>query len=88
SIIINITVESLENEWLFCVEDNGIGIPLEFQQKIFIVFQRLYNSCEYEGTGIGLALCEKIVTRHGGKIWVESEIGKGAKFYFTLLKIS
>ncbi|BAQ62807.1 two-component hybrid sensor and regulator [Geminocystis sp. NIES-3708] len=85
-IIINITVESLQNEWLFCVEDNGIGIPVKFQEKIFIVFQRLYSSDQYEGTGIGLALCQKIVTRHGGKIWVQSEIEKGSKFFFTIPK--
>lgn len=84
--IINITVESIENKWQFCVEDNGIGIPSEFQEKIFIIFQRLYSSHEYEGTGIGLALCQKIITRHGGNIWVQSEKEENTKFYFTIPK--
>ncbi|MCX8078863.1 MAG: ATP-binding protein [Geminocystis sp.] len=84
--IVEITAESLEGEWRFCVADNGIGIAPEFRERIFIIFQRLHSDMEFEGTGIGLAICRKIVTRHGGKIWVESEEGKGAKFYFTLPK--
>ncbi|GAC1381144.1 MAG: hypothetical protein NVSMB45_05480 [Ginsengibacter sp.] len=84
--LIEVKYEERESEWFFSITDNGIGIDEKFYSKIFVIFQRLHNRKEFDGTGIGLAVCKKIVDFHGGKIWVESVLEKGSSFNFTISK--
>ncbi|MEO1123968.1 MAG: PAS domain-containing protein [Cyanobacteria bacterium J06639_16] len=81
---IHISATLHQEEWEFCIRDNGIGIEPDYFEQIFVIFQRLHSRRHYEGTGIGLAICRKILQRHDGRIWVDSSPGQGASFYFTL----
>jgi signal transduction histidine kinase len=81
---ISVQAEAADDHWLFTVSDNAIGIEPECAENVFVVFQRLHTRAEYPGNGIGLAICKKIIERYGGKIWVESQVGVGSSFKFTL----
>ena len=83
---VHITAENLEKDWLFSIADNGIGIDPKYSDRAFMIFQRLHNKNDYPGTGIGLAICKRIVERHKGKIWLKSKPGEGTTFYFTIPK--
>ncbi|MCB0163505.1 MAG: PAS domain S-box protein [Anaerolineae bacterium] len=84
---IHISAKKEDEHWLIAVRDNGIGIERQHHQRIFEIFRRLHSQQEYPGSGIGLAVCRRVAQRHGGKIWVESELGRGSTFYFTLAEI-
>ena len=85
---IHITAADGEVEWIFAVKDNGIGMDMRHADEIFVLFKRLHAADAYEGNGIGLAVCKAVIEGHGGRIWVESEAGKGSTFFFTIPKVA
>ncbi len=85
--VVRFTANNDDGTWILGVQDNGIGMKPEFSEEVFKPFKRLHNRTEYAGTGVGLSICKKAVTRHGGRIWVESDLGQGSHFKFTLKDI-
>jgi light-regulated signal transduction histidine kinase (bacteriophytochrome) len=81
---IHLSARRQDDRWEFTVRDNGIGIESQYWEQIFVIFQRLHTRKKYSGTGIGLAICKRIVERHGGRIWLDSQPGQGTTFHFTL----
>ena len=84
--LVHISAQQAGSEWVFSVQDNGIGIDAKYLDRIFAIFQRLHPSDQYAGSGIGLAVCKRVAERHGGRIWCESEPGKGTTFFFSVPK--